>query len=251
MHPDGKIEHVGEYINFDKGIFPNLEFIRTLKKSLATNDGTIFRYHNHENTYLRLIYGQILSGEIEVDEPEKTELLSFIDAITRHKPDGKTYVNGDRNMVDLYDLVQKFYYSPHSHGKIGLKFVLPSIINDVPFLKEKYGRKGIYGKTLEIKSLNFDDHQWIDPAYNNDPYKTLPNIFDGYDRDDLDSYFDDLDGIADGGAALTAYSYLQYTHIPEDARLALKNALLRYCELDTMAMVMLLEGMMRLENKDF
>jgi hypothetical protein len=250
MHKDGRIEHMAEYINFDKGVFPNLEFIRTLKQSVSNNQGTIFRYHNHENTYLRMIHGQIVSGELEVAEPEKTELLSFIDTITRYKPDGKNEVNGDRNMVDLYEVVKTFYYSPYSNGKVGLKFVLPSIINDVPFLKEKYGRKGIYGKALEVKSLNFDDHQWIVPAFNNDPYKTLPKIFDGYDRNELDEYFDDLDGVADGGAALTAYSYLQYTHIPEEARLALKNALLRYCELDTMAMVILLEGMMRLEHKE-
>ncbi|MBP5998830.1 MAG: DUF2779 domain-containing protein [Sediminibacterium sp.] len=250
MHEDGRIEHVGEYINFDKGVFPNLEFVRTLKQSLSRNNGTIFRYHNHENTYLRMIYGQIDSGELEVAEPEKTELLAFIDEITRHKPDGKTYVSGNRNMVDLYELVQRYYYSPYSKGKVGLKFVLPSIINDVPYLKEKYGKKGIYGKSLDIKSLNFEDHQWIDPAFNNDPYKTLPTIFEGYDRDELDEYFDEMDGIADGGAALSAYAYLQYTHIPEDIRLKLKEALLRYCELDTMAMCFLVEGMMRLNQQD-
>jgi hypothetical protein len=250
MYEDGRIEHVGEYINFEKGVFPNLEFIRTLKKSLSRNNGTIFRYHNHENTYLRMIYGQIVSGELEVAVPEKTELLAFIDEITRHKPDGKTYVTGNRNMVDLYELVQRYYYSPYSNGKVGLKFVLPSIINDVPYLKQKYGKKGIYGKSLDIKSLNFDDHQWIDPAFNNDPYKTLPTIFEGYDRDELDEYFDEMDGIADGGAALSAYAYLQYTHIPEDIRLKLKEALLRYCELDTMAMCFLVEGMMNLNQQD-
>ena len=250
MYEDGRIEHVGEYINFEKGVFPNLEFIRTLKKSLSRNNGTIFRYHNHENTYLRMIYGQIVSGELEVAEPEKTELLAFIDEITRHKPDSKTYVTGNRNMVDLYEIVQRYYYSPYSNGKVGLKFVLPSIINDVPYLKQKYGKKGIYGKLLDIKSLNFDDHQWIDPAFNNDPYKTLPTIFEGYDRDELDEYFDEMDGIADGGAALSAYAYLQYTHIPEDIRLKLKEALLRYCELDTMAMCFLVEGMMNLNQQD-
>lgn len=250
MHEDGRIEHVGEYINFDKGVFPNLEFIRTLKKTLSRNNGTIFRYHNHENTYLRMIYGQIVSGELEAAEPEKTELLAFIDEITRHKPNGKTYVSGNRNMVDLYELVQRYYYSPYSNGKVGLKFVLPSIINDVPYLKEKYGKKGIYGKALDIKSLNFEDHQWIDSTFNNDPYKTLPTIFEGYDRDELDEYFDEMDGIADGGAALSAYAYLQYTHIPEDIRLKLKEALLRYCELDSMAMCFLVEGMMRLNQQD-
>lgn len=249
MHKDGRIEHLGEYINFEKGVFPNLEFLRTLKESLSRNNGTIFRYHNHENTYLRMIYGQIVSGELEVAEPEKAELLAFIDLITRYKPDGKKYVNGARNMVDLYDIVQRYYYSPYSKGKVGLKFILPSIINDVPYLTTKYGTLGIYGKSLPIKSLNFDDHKWIDPAFNNDPYKTLPAIFEGYDRDELDEYFDGLDGIADGGAALSAYAYLQYTHIPETIRLRLKDALLRYCELDTMAMCFLVEGMMRLHHQ--
>ena len=176
-------------------------------------------------------------------------LLAFINLITRHKPNGNDYVSVARNMVDLYDVVQRYYYSPSTQGKIGLKFVLPAIINDVPFLKEKYGKKGIYGQELEVRSINYVDHQWIDPTFNNDPYKTLPLIFEGYDRDELDEYFDGLDGIADGGAALSAYAYLQYTHISETVRLKLKNALLRYCELDTMAMCFLIEGMMRLENK--
>jgi hypothetical protein len=245
MHQDGKIEHVGEYINFEKGVFPNLEFIRTLKQSLIKNNGTIFRYHNHENNYLRMIHGQIVSGELEVADPEKSDLLAFIDLITRHKPDGNDYVSGARDMVDLYGIVQRYYYSPSTQGKIGLKFVLPAIINDVPFLKEKYGKKGIYGQELEVRSINYTDHQWIDPAFNNDPYKTLPLIFDGYNRNDFDS----MDEIADGGAALSAYAYLQYTHIPENVRLKLKEALLRYCELDTMAMCFLIEGMMRLDNK--
>jgi len=248
MHENGRIEHAGQYINFEKGVFPNLEFIRTLKASLSRNPGTIFRYHNHENNYLRLIHQQISSGEIEVEENEKRDLLEFINKITRFKADGKNYTCGERNMVDLYDVVKNYYYSPYSQGKIGLKFILPSIIHDVPFLREKYGKQGIYGKELEIRSLNFEDHQWIDKAFNNDPYKTLPEIFEGYDRDELDEYFDGLDGIADGGAAMSSYAYLQYTHIPEDIRIKLRDALLRYCELDTMAMCFLIEGMKNLEN---
>jgi hypothetical protein len=249
MHEDGKIEHAGQYINFEKGVFPNLEFIRTLKISLSRNEGTIFRYHNHENNYLRMIHEQISSGEIEVNEQEKNELLNFIDLITRYKPDGKKYVSGQRDMVDLFQLVKENYYSPYSRGQVGLKYILPSIINDVPYLVEKYSVNGIYGKTLPIKSLNFEDHRWIDSTLNNDPYKTLPRIFEDYDRDDLDQFFEDLEGIGDGGSAMTAYAYLQYSHIPEQIRIRLRNALLRYCELDTMAMCFLIEGMMKLKNQ--
>ena len=159
MHQNGKIEHFGQFINFEKGLFPNLEFIRTLKSSLSRNEGTIFRYHNHENTILRSIYDQIISSEIIVEDQEKNELLEFIDSITRKKIDEKNYVCGTRNMVDLYEIVKSYYFSPYSQGKIGLKFILPSIIHDVPFLRDKYGRKGIYGKSLQVTSLNFEDHQ--------------------------------------------------------------------------------------------
>ncbi len=248
MHKDGRVEHRNEFIHFVKGEYPNLHFIKALKESLLKEEGTIFRYHNHENSYLRMIYRELENGLGNLPEAEKNELLQFIDNITRHKPDGKNYTFGKRNMVDLYDLVVRYYYPPSANGKAGLKFILPAIIKDSDYLRNKYGRKGIYGKGLEIKSLNFDDHQWIDPENNNDPYKTLPKIFDEWAMEELDCVIGDFDDVADGGAALTAYNYLQFTNIPDDQRAALKDALLRYCELDTMAMVMLVEGLMRLEN---
>ena len=89
----------------------------------------------------------------------------------------------------------------------------------------------------------------INPDFNNDPYKTLPKIFDGLSREELDDLKSDIEGIADGGAALTAYNYLQYSKYTEKQRELIRDALLRYCELDTAAMVFLIEGMMNLENK--
>ena len=50
-----------------------------------------------------------------------------------------------------------------------------------------------------------------------------------------------MDSIADGGAALTAYSKLQFTDMSTDERTELRKSLLKYCELDTLAMVMLYE----------
>lgn len=47
--------------------------------------------------------------------------------------------------------------------------------------------------------------------------------------------------LMDGGAAMMAYAMMQFTQMSDDeARLAAK-ALLRYCELDTFAMVMIYE----------
>ena len=50
-----------------------------------------------------------------------------------------------------------------------------------------------------------------------------------------------IDNIDDGGAALTAYGKIQYTDMTEKEREDISDALKRYCELDTLAMVMIYE----------
>jgi uncharacterized protein YprB with RNaseH-like and TPR domain len=50
-----------------------------------------------------------------------------------------------------------------------------------------------------------------------------------------------MEGIADGGAALTAYAKLQYQDMTERERTEITQGLLKYCELDTLAMVMIYE----------
>jgi hypothetical protein len=50
-----------------------------------------------------------------------------------------------------------------------------------------------------------------------------------------------MEEINNGGAALAAYAKLQFEEISVPARRELRTGLLRYCELDTFAMVMLCE----------
>jgi hypothetical protein len=57
----------------------------------------------------------------------------------------------------------------------------------------------------------------------------------------LEATVSELVDVNNGGAALTAYGKLQYTDMMEEERLALRAALLKYCELDTLAMVMIYE----------
>ena len=47
--------------------------------------------------------------------------------------------------------------------------------------------------------------------------------------------------LRDGGAAMMAYAYLQFGDLHAEQRELIRKALLRYCELDTMAMVMIWE----------
>jgi len=238
----GNVRHAGQFLSFEPGIYPNYEFVRALKSQLENDEGTILRYHNHENTYLNFIARQL--DEDQNPPKDRDALKGFIRDITNWKEDisGKgESKQGKRSMVDLYKLVLNYYYSPYAKGSNSIKDILPAIIQESDFLKAKYS-KPIYGRSKQVTSLNFDEHIWIDPKYNMDPYKTLPKLFEDYDTDQLDKFFGGFDELADGGAAMTAYNYLQFSHIPIDQREKLKEGLLRYCELDTMAMVMILEG---------
>jgi|MDTF01.1.fsa_nt_gb hypothetical protein len=235
---DSNIKHENQYICFEKNTFPNFEFVRKLKAAVGDgdNDGTIFRYHNHENTTLNKIREQLLLS----NEEDKIELISFIDLITHDKKQNR---EGVRDMVDLFKLVTAYYYSPHAKGSNSIKDILPAIITGSLFLQKKYGKDGLYGTNLEIHSKNFHNHCWITDGLTN-PYKTLPQVFPEYDNEMLDAVepIETLKELSDGGAALTAYNYLQYSNVSDEQRESLKQALYKYCELDTMAMVMIMEA---------
>ena len=242
IEKNGTIRHAGQYLSFERGVFPNYKFVRELKAQLEKDHGSVFRYHNHENTYLRMIYDQLETDR--KPEPDRNELQSFIRNLTRWESEEggkKTKEQGERCMKDLYKVVMSYYYSPRAKGSNSLKSILPAIIADSDYLRAKYS-KPIYGRGKEVESLNFDEKVWIDPKFQNDPYETLPRLFKDYDNDKLDRLLLGFDELAEGGAAMTAYNYLQFSEIPPDQREILRDGLLRYCELDTLAMVMLIEG---------
>lgn len=242
MHADGRVEHYNDFISWEAGEYPNLAFVRALKYSLESNKGTIFRYATHENTVLNKI-----KRDITLLKPvDQDELLNFIDEITEET---KTDREGSRNMVDMADLVRKVYYSPHARGSNSIKRILPAIIHDCLMIAERFSQPNLYGKGKEYSSLNFESHVWIMEKKSRDPYKTLSPLtsFEGVSDEEL---FDDLGEVSDGSAAMTAYNKLQLSFIGDAERLALRDALLQYCELDTLAMVMLLQGLMNLDNRE-
>ncbi|MBU1245348.1 DUF2779 domain-containing protein [Myxococcota bacterium] len=237
---NGTVEHVGEYLNTNVGEFPNYEFLRALKRELENDNGTIFRYSPHENTFLNHIYKQFQSDGAAI--PDRDELCDFIKTITKSTSSSVEFWEGARNMVDLWDLVKRYYYDPHTHGSNSIKAVLPAILNSSTYLQEKYSQP-IYGAEDGIISLNFKDWQWLEVKDGEvvDPYKKLPKMF----QDTSDKNYEILtedENLADGGAALTAYGRMQFSEMSEVERVELSNALLRYCELDTMAMVMIFEA---------
>ncbi len=241
VNKDGSIEHAGQYLNTNKGEFPNYDFVRELKRQLENDTGTIFRYAPHENTYLNLIYRQILEDESRPQDSE--ELCSFIKSITKAVGSSLERWEGSRAMVDMWELVKRYYYDPQTNGSNSIKYVLPAILNSSTHLQKKYSDP-IYGSENGIKSLNFNDWTWIEFKEGKviDPYKRLPKLFEDASDEVMDSLLSDDNELMNGGAALTAYGKLQFSEITEYEKCELEKALLKYCELDTFAMVMIYEA---------
>lgn len=239
MDVDGNIAHAGEFLSTGSGVFPNYDCVRELKRQLENDGGTIFRYHNHENTFLCAVYAQL--GKDPDDIADREELRSFIRTITNSTREDDVW-QGERSMVDLYKLVERFHYDPGTNGSLSLKYVLPATLNSSDFLKAKYG-EAIYG-TDEILSRNFAAQRWVDYDQDGrvrDPYSLLPMLFTDEGANDYAALME-MDKIKDGGAAMTAYCKLQFEDIPSEARRGVESALLKYCELDTLAMVMIYEA---------
>ncbi|MBD3196342.1 MAG: DUF2779 domain-containing protein [Candidatus Lokiarchaeota archaeon] len=247
MYEDGKIEHANEFISWENGEFPNFEFLRSLKKSLEKNNGTIFRYAPHENTVLNQIVEQLK----ESNEPDIQELIDFVHTITYHwenltdemgniqissrtgKPI-KHRIYGDRNMVDMCVMVKQAFWGKEMKGSNSIKYVLPAVLNASKLVQNKYS-KPIYGKGKEINSLNFDEMVWIQ-------YDKQGKVINPYKL--LNSW------INNGAAAMSGYSMLQWTNKTKEEKEYIKNSLLRYCELDTLAMVMIMEYWMNCYMED-
>lgn len=234
MYPDGTIKHEDQYINIEKGVFPNFDFVRDLKKALSKDDGTIFRYSNHENNILNKIQEQL---ELST-EPDKDNLIGFILSITNQiVKRGKDHI-GERAMVDLWVWIKDYYYNPLTKGSNSLKAYLPAAIKTSKLLQEKYTQPI---SAINVSSLNFDSEKvWLNEKLD-DPYKQLDPVHPEYDNDTLDQFVGDQEEIIDGGAALIAYAKMQYMDMPDQEFNNIKNALLKYCELDTLAMVMIFE----------
>ncbi len=228
MSKDGAVTHAGEWLNTERGVFPNFAFIRALMDNLKKDEGTVFRYSHHENSVLNDIYNQLEDSS----EADKDELQAFIRSITKSK-----HWEGARNMVDLCELAQDFYFDPRTKGSSSIKQILPSIINRSKYVQDKYS-------SHPYSSKNFNNQIWIvkdkDGRFK-DPYKLLEPVMSDVDQDTVDRMFAD-EAIAQGGAAMTAYSRMQFTQMSEKEVQGIRSALLRYCELDTLGMVMLWEG---------
>ena len=238
MHSDGRVEHAGEFLMTEPVAFPNFAFARALKKELENDQGTVFMWSPHESTILNRIVKQLINTTNQLTD--SLELISFMESMTE---------GGNRAMYDLCRLSKDAYFHVSTKGSSSIKKVLPALMATSPYLRDYYSQP-IYGSEAGIPSKNYKNFTWWQPNSDGipkDPYSLLikygedllgEKLLPSEDPDDL--------VIAEGGAATTAYARLQFETLNPDTRAKINEALLRYCELDTLAMVMIVQGWRRL-----
>lgn len=237
---DGAITHANQFLLADSKINPNSQFVRALRDALGNDNGTIFMYSNHERTTLNAIHEDLKAQACD----DAKELQAFIESIAVPK---SAYVRTSlprRPMVDLLKVVKNYVYFPSTLGSNSLKAMLPAILNASDFLKKKYSQP-IYGKDCQITSLNIEAKEWVKKDSSGkviNPYLQLPDLASGLSLEEQ-TELAGLEQIKDGGAALTAYARLMYEDLGAATRKSIEQSLLEYCELDTLAMVFLYEGL--------
>ena len=241
---EGRVTHKGEFLGMGQGTNPSFEFIDRLYQELKDDEGTVFMYSIHENTYLNYML-DLLQSNNHFPASHNTELIKFIQSIAvPTKSSNHRWNPGPRRMVDMAQMVRKYFWHPMMEGSNSIKKVLPAVMNSSDFVKDKY-RQPIYGNSEGIQSHNFTNHSWVQLNSEGtviDPYELLPTLAEllPMGLDEMDVLFSD-EKLGNGGAAMTAWAYMQFKQMSDDERIAIAAALKSYCELDTMAMVFIWE----------
>jgi len=200
IHAPGEAPKHKDWINVER-TFPNFEFARSLMDAVGP-DGSILVWATHENTTLTDIQDQI--KRFGHKDPALDEWLSLVT---------KSSASQGR-LVDMNKLTQDYYFHPKMAGRTSLKYVLPAIWGSNESLHELSWLKR-YVKKSGSELLN--------------PYETLPPIeICGVNQT-----------VKEGTGAMTAYQEMLYGEVAKDPEMKGKwrELLRQYCELDTLAMV--------------
>jgi hypothetical protein len=226
MHAGGHVEHRTECLETNPGVAPSIVVLRALRNALTDDEGSVVHWWTHEDTVLKDIRAQII-----LDKPtDAKELIAFVDSLVGiNKKPGR--------LRDLGQLVSRTVFYPGTAGSSSIKKVLPAALRHSQALRDRYSAP-LYG-TLEMPSHNFKDRAWVKVKDGTvqDPYALLQAESDNGIAEKQGDF------IADGGAAIIAYDHLQRAGLATADRQRITHELLRYCELDTLAMVMVCQSL--------
>lgn len=200
-----------EWINVEE-VYPNRAFAHSLMKQLG-HKGTIMTWSPYENTQLKDLIAE-LEEQSHLDKEEQS-LLDWLNILVKRHSDDETRI------CDMHDLAKHYYFHPIMGGRTSVKVTLPAILDTVKSkrVREWLTREGLYSLDKNGKPI--------------DPYHLLPEI----------EIAELAEKVKDGSGAMRAYQDMLYGVHKNDPSIKekYKNALLKYCKLDTLAMVIIWE----------
>ncbi|MBI2407330.1 MAG: DUF2779 domain-containing protein [Gemmatimonadetes bacterium] len=200
--PGGPLAHSG-WLNANRD-WPNPEFARTLRDAIQ-DGGTVLTWSPFEQSILREV-----ARELRAFCPGEVDLIAWIDRLA---PQDK---GATHRVVDQYKLTLEHFFHPGMNGRASIKVVLDSLWKADEAMRDQFkqftGRAG-------------------DPALG--PYASLPPlVIAGV-----------VQRVAEGTGALRAYEALMFGAERDNADVqeSWRRLLEQYCELDTLAMVLIWE----------
>ena len=237
LEDTGTLRHATQHLSVSDTTLPNFETVRALRRAVGNDQGNVLHWWDHERTVLGEVREQ-LEVVTARDVADRDALIEFIDQLLGTKAE-------PGRLFDLGRLVHRTVFFPGTRGSSSLKKVLPALLATSLHLQSRYGHP-IYGSDGGIPSLNFRHQTWVQCDADGqvvDPYLLLGERVEDPDLSGLERLEDEEAAVADGGAAMVAYGLLQSGLLDEAGSHRLQLQLLRYCELDTLAMVMAWEGL--------
>ncbi|MGD8428029.1 MAG: DUF2779 domain-containing protein [Balneolaceae bacterium] len=214
LYEDGTWSHHQWIDNFDSG-YVSYELVRQLMSVPDIDDGTIVQYSDFERNALKIIRRELINEERVVSDADS--LIEWIETVINRNDSSHQH---PPYMADLSRQVRNFYYNCEMEDSLSIKDVLKSIMSMSDLLKEKYSEP--------YNSSNFDNIRWWQPNGKGgarNPYKILVESGDS--------------PIHRGTEAMVVYGKVIAQRMKGERLNAYKKALLKYCELDTLAMLMI------------
>lgn len=190
-----------EWINTED-VFPNFKFAHALREQIG-DKGTVLTWATHENSVLKDIVQQADNYGMR-----DQSLIDWLKAVTDQDK---------KRILDLNRVTLENYFHPMMKGKTSLKVVLPTI----------------WGNCSKLHSIPwFTRYVSYDESGKGvlDPYKTLAQI----------EIAGQAESVREGTGAMRAYQDMMYgkaRDMSEESRNSWRSLLLRYCELDTISML--------------
>lgn len=207
-----------EFLNTES-YYPAIDFLETLREAIG-DTGSVIIWSKYERTQLNSLREWLQDNH----EGEHQDLVSWL-----------TQLIGDDDsessrLVDQHELTVRHWFHPVMSGRTSIKVALPAAL--------KAASSQRIDRWLQAVNL-LEPNTGKRPE---NPYKLLPSLnVPGLESEASDS--GETRGVTDGVEAMRAYQDMIYglNMNTEGRRENVRDALLRYCRLDTLAQVIIWE----------